>query len=184
MGFSLWDYLPVSRADIARQVEAEVESRVEDYLNRFVGAQLATTEGRLAALSARLVAIDGQHGRLNSLIYEHTLLGERLNTLEDDQYHLGERMTSMEDAAWARVGELVGLIKAEFASLRDQIDAAVADKDAAVAAGVASALADDATADTARVSGLISELESVLPAPVPAVVVPEPGQPAELPPAE
>lgn len=90
-------------------------------------------------------------------------------------------MTSAEDQAYARAAEVVGLIKAEFASLKAQVDAAVADKDAAVQAGVASALADDAAADTERLSGLIGELESVLPVAVPQVPVPDPGQPAEVP---
>ena len=94
---------------------------------------------------------------------------------------LEERVTNAENAAYARLGELVGLIRAEFTSLREQVDRAVQDKDAAVQAGVESALSDDAAADTARLEGLIGELESVLPAEVPEVEVPQPGQPAELP---
>lgn len=94
---------------------------------------------------------------------------------------LEERVTNAENAAYARLGELVGLIRAEFESLRAQVDRAVQDKDAAVAAGVESALSEDAAADTARLEGLIGELESVLPAEVPEVEVPQPGQPAELP---
>lgn len=90
-------------------------------------------------------------------------------------------MTSAEDRAYARAGEVVALLRAEFASLRSQVDAAVADKEAAVQAGIESALADDSAADAARVESLITELESVLPAEVPQVPVPEPGQPAELP---
>lgn len=94
---------------------------------------------------------------------------------------LEEKVTNAENAAYARLGELVGLIRAEFESLRAQVDRAVQDKDAAVAAGVESALSEDAAADTARLEGLIGELESVLPAEVPDVEVPQPGQPAELP---
>lgn len=96
---------------------------------------------------------------------------------------IGETMTSNEEAAYARAGEVVALLKAEFASLRSQVDAAVADKDAAVAAGVASALNEDSARDAERVEGLLGELESVLPAQaeVPEVEVPEPGQAAELP---
>lgn len=90
-------------------------------------------------------------------------------------------MTSAEDRAYARAGEVVGLLRAEFASLRSQIDAAVADKDAAVQAGVQSALADDSAADAARVEGLITELEQVIPAEVPDVPEPAPGDAAELP---
>ena len=94
---------------------------------------------------------------------------------------LEDRVSTAENAAYARLGELVGLIRAEFESLRAQVDRAVQDKDAAVAAGVESALSEDAAADTARLEGLIGELESVLPAEVPDVEVPQPGQPAELP---
>lgn len=95
----------------------------------------------------------------------------------------GETMTSAEDAAYARAGEVVALLKAEFASLRSQVDAAVADKDAAVQAGVSAALNEDSARDAERVEGLLGELESVLPAQaeVPEVDVPDPGQPAELP---
>lgn len=95
--------------------------------------------------------------------------------------HLETYVSTAETAATARLAELAGLIKAEFASLKGQLDAAIADKDAAVAAGITSALNDDSAADASRLEGLIAEFESVLPATVPDVPVPDPGQPAELP---
>lgn len=95
--------------------------------------------------------------------------------------NLRRDMTSSEDRAYARAAEVVGLLRAEFASLRSQIDAAVADKDAAVQAGVQAALADDSATDAARVEGLITELESVLPREVPQVPIPQPGEAAVLP---
>lgn len=117
-------------------------------------------------------------GQLRQL-WNHVLDHESLVT--DKLIEMEERMTSTEQAAYARLGELVGLVKAEFASLRQQVDQAVADKDAAVAAGVASALGEETAADVERLNGLIAELEAVVPVPVPEVPVPDPGQPAELP---
>ena len=87
------------------------------------------------------------------------------------------RMTSMENEAYARAAEVVGLIRAEFASLRGQLDEAIAGTDAAVA----SALSEDSARDAERLTGLIDELSSVLPVDVPEVPVPAPGEPAELP---
>jgi hypothetical protein len=87
------------------------------------------------------------------------------------------RMTNMENEAYARAAEVVGLIKAEFASLRGQLDEALAGTDAAVE----SALSEDSARDAERLTGLIDELSSVLPADVPDVPVPAPGEPAELP---
>lgn len=98
--------------------------------------------------------------------------------------NLEDRMTSMEDTQYDRARELLALVRAEFASLRAQIDAAVADKDAAIAAGVSSALAEDAQRDTERLSGLVDELASVLPGTIPDVPVPAPGEPAALPETE
>lgn len=98
--------------------------------------------------------------------------------------NLEDRMTSMEDTQYDRARELLALVRAEFASLRAQIDAAVADKDAAIAAGVSSALAEDAQRDTERLSGLVDELASVLPGTIPDVPVPAPGEPAVLPETE
>lgn len=106
---------------------------------------------------------------------------EQVDATSVGRENLRRDMTSAEDRAYARAAEVAGLLRAEFASLRSQIDAAVADKDAAVQAGVESALAEDSAADAARVEGLITELETVLPGEVPAVPVPEPGDAAELP---
>lgn len=91
---------------------------------------------------------------------------QRINRLET-------RMTNAENAAYARAAEVVGLIKAEFASLRLQVS------DAATAG--AAALEADAQADADRITGLIDELAAELPADVPDVPVPDPGEPAELP---
>lgn len=102
--------------------------------------------------------------------------------LEENITLLGERMTSAENTAYARAAEVVGLIKAEFESLRQQVSEA--------ATAGAAALEQDAANDAERISGLVAELETVLPSVVPTppveipeVPVPEPGQPAELPPA-
>lgn len=87
--------------------------------------------------------------------------------------HLENLMSSAESAAYARAAEVVGLIKAEFASLRQQV------ADAANAG--AAALEADAQADADRINGLIDDLVTVLPVDVPEVEVPAPGAPAELP---
>lgn len=146
------EFVPVTRAEIRRQLDNTVRRVLAEQLPERVrlAVQMETTD-----------------------IESHIL------AIEENITRLGERVSSAEDAAYARAGELVGLIKAEFASLKGQLDAALADKDAAVAA----ALNDDSAADAERVSGLISELESVLPAEVPEVPVPDPGQPAEPVPA-
>jgi len=86
---------------------------------------------------------------------------------------LESRMTNAENAAYARAAEVVGLIRAEFASLRLQI------QDAATAG--AAALESDAQADADRITALVDELASVLPADVPDVPTPAPGDPAEIP---
>lgn len=103
---------------------------------------------------------------LASVVAPWTQHPARLNTLES-------RMSSAEAAAYARAAEVVGLIKAEFASLRQQVSDA--------AAAGAAALENDAQADADRITGLIDELAAELPADVPDVPVPDPGQPAELP---
>lgn len=87
------------------------------------------------------------------------------------------RMTSTENAAYARAAEIVGLVRAEFASLRDELDRALQGADAAVA----EALEADATADADRITALVDELAAVLPADVPDVAVPGPGEAAVLP---
>lgn len=121
----------------------------------------------------------GEQRRELRALWEHIIAQTTADTVAHN--NLEDRMTSIEDAQYDRAREIVALLRAEFASLRSQIDAAVTDKDAAVAAGVASALADDAVADTQRITGLVDELASVLPGDVPEVPVPAPGEPAELP---
>lgn len=87
------------------------------------------------------------------------------------------RMTNAENTAYARAAEIVGLVRAEFESLRSEVGRLAAGTDEAVRA----ALAADSDADAARITGLIDELASVLPADVPDVDVPADGEPAELP---
>lgn len=104
--------------------------------------------------------------RLAAVVAPWTDTPARLHDLET-------RMTSAESAAFTRAAEVVGLIKAEFASLRQQV--------AEAATAGAAALEADAQTDADRINGLIDELVTVLPADVPEVPVPEPGAPAELP---
>ncbi len=87
--------------------------------------------------------------------------------------HMESRVTNAENAAYARAAEVVGLIRAEFASLRQQVQNA--------GTAGAAALEADAQADADRITGLIDELAAELPADVPDVPVPDPGAPAELP---
>lgn len=112
---------------------------------------------------------------VTSDIYRRITAGEKKLT------RLEHRMTTAEQDQYARGIQLVGLLKAEFASLHAQLDAAIEDKDAAIAAGVESALGQDSAADAERIKGLLDELATVLPGDVPDVPVPDPGQPAELP---
>jgi hypothetical protein len=95
---------------------------------------------------------------------------QKINELE-------ERMTTTEQEQYDRGAQLVGLLKAEFASLHSQLDQALADSDAKVA----TALGEDSKADAERIKGLLDELATVLPGTVPDVPVPDPGQPAEVP---
>jgi len=89
---------------------------------------------------------------------------------------LETRMSSAEQDQYDRGAALVGLLKAEFASLHEQLTAALADQGAVVAA----ALGEDSAADAERIKGLLDELATVLPA-VPDVPVPLPGEPAQVP---
>lgn len=88
--------------------------------------------------------------------------GVRLTALE-------KKMASMNDAL-AEAARVVGLVKAEVASLRDQLVAEQSDDDAEVAAA--------READAARLSELVGVLAEALPAAVPDVPAPGPGQPA------
>lgn len=107
---------------------------------------------------------------LRFLVRQH---GRRLLSLE-------EQMTAFEDQM-SRGAQIVGLLRAEFASLRQQVAdlsgqvaAEEADDQAQVAAGVDAAR----QADADRVGSLIDQLAEVLPAEVPQVPTPEPGEPA------
>lgn len=116
------------------------------------------------------------YDRLTWLTAPWTALSDmqaQLTRLQMKSIELETRMTSAENAAYARAAEVVGLIKAEFASLRQQV------ADAATAG--AAALEQDAQTDADRINGLIDELAEVLPAEVPDVPVPAPGEAAELP---
>lgn len=92
-------------------------------------------------------------------------------------------MSQAESAIFQRIADMIGVVKAEFASLKQQLDLAMQDKQQAIE----QALGDDAAADAARLEGLLNELSSVvdqapeIPAEVPDVPVPDPGEPAEQP---
>lgn len=121
----------------------------------------------------------GELRRQLILVWDHVIAQTKATTTALER--MEERMTTAEDTAYNRLAELIALVKAETASLREQVAAAVADKEAAVAAGVASALGEESARDVERLTGLIAELESAVPVPVPEVPVPAPGEPAELP---
>lgn len=104
-----------------------------------------------------------------------------------------QRMTNVEQQTWDELGRLVGVIVAEVTSLRDGIaqkDAALqaaqaelADAQSAAAQQVQDALDADSAADVERALGLVDQLKTAVPADVPDVPVPAPGEPAEEPPA-
>lgn len=93
-------------------------------------------------------------------------LATRLTRLET-------RMSAFDDRL-AEAAALVGRIRAEVQSLRDQLTAEQTDDQAQVDAAVAEAR----QADADRVGSLVDLLAEILPADVPDVPVPEPGQPA------
>lgn len=95
---------------------------------------------------------------------------DRLTLLED-------RMTAFDDKL-VQAAALVGRIRAEFQSLRDQLAAEQAAEQADDQAQVDTAVAAARDADAARVGGLVDALAELLPADVPELPVPEPGQPA------
>lgn len=126
-----------------------------------------------------LLVTRGELRRQMTLVWDYVIAQTAATTTALER--METRMTSMEDAAYTRLAELAGLIRAEFESLKGQLDTAIADKDAATAAGVESALGEDSAADATRLQSLIAEFEQVLPVAVPEVPVPAPGEPAELP---
>ena len=155
-----WGWLPVTRTAMRREI----------------AAVLAHARGHAAGLLAHH---DRQiRHRLAELERTHTA---HVETTDLALIRLEDQMTNAEQAAYERLAQITGLIKAEFASLKAQIAAVVADQDAAIAAGVATALGEDSAADAARLEGLIAELETVLPVAVPEVPVPAPGEHAEIP---
>lgn len=126
----------LSRAD-RRLIEQQVERHVGQYVQRYVMATIAGLEGQI-------------------------------RTLTDEMTILGERMTNAQQAEsekWAELGRVAGLIVAEVASLKDQVQR-IGDT--------------EAQADVERIDALLSTLNSGLPAEVvvPDVPVPAPGDPA------
>lgn len=91
---------------------------------------------------------------------------DRLTLLED-------RMTAFDDKL-VQAAALVGRIRAEFQSLRDQLTAEQADDQAQVD----TAVTDARRADADRLAALVDNLAEVLPAAVPTVPTPGPGEPA------
>ena len=111
-------------------------------------------------------------------------LARRIDNLE-------ERMSTVEQQTWDEIGTLVGLVEAEVMSLRQSnaakdaaLEAAraeLADADVDAQQKVDDALALDSQADTDRAVRLVQRLRAVVPVEVPAIDVPPPGEPAELP---
>lgn len=117
----------------------------------------------LADLLARVLAPWQDLANTPVLVRQHS---RRLNDLE-------ERMTSTEDA-WGRAATIIGLVRAEVASLRDQLATEDADDQAQVDTAVTAARQSDAD----RLAQLVDALAEVLPADVPDVPTPGPGEPA------
>lgn len=117
----------------------------------------------------------------DALNQRHADIDRRIRRIEETTRRLENRMTSMEQneqARWEEAARVAGLIVAEVRSLRPQLEAAIADKQAAVDAGVASALGEEAQRDIARLDELTALLSGALPVPVPEVPTPDPGEPA------
>lgn len=145
-------------------IRGEINRRVREQVREQVDARTA----------ALIRDIAGHHRAI-------TDIDRHLRAVEEQQTRMGERMTSMEQneqQRWDEVGRVAGLVVAEVASIKEQLAAAIADKDAAVAAGVASALGAEAQADIDRLDALTARLSEVLPVAVPDVPVPDPGEPA------
>lgn len=97
----------------------------------------------------------------------------RLSTIEGDMLI----MTTSFDEQETRGAQLVALIQAEFASLRQQL----ADEQADDQAQVDAAVTDARNADAERLGKLLDTLAQVVPGTPPVVETPAPGEPAELP---
>lgn len=176
MARSLRDYVPVCRADIRQEVELAIEHAVENhvrgYIRRYTGATLGGIEGSLAAQREQLTHMGD---RLNRVLIRIEILEDRMTAAE-----------AREDAAAARLAEVIGLLKAEIPSLREQLAAALGSQEAFAAGKVSEALDSRALRDAERLEALVAEadaLVTVMPSvpEVPVVPVPEPGAPAELP---
>lgn len=103
---------------------------------------------------------------------------DRLSTLEGDMIAMTGAVNENAAAQEARAAQIAALLKAEFASLRSQLDAALADDAAEVDAAVKQAL----NADSERVGKLLDTFADILPgANAPVVETPAPGEPAVIP---
>lgn len=80
-------------------------------------------------------------------------------------------------SAWDTAQKIVGLVIAEYSSLRQQL----ADQAAGEQAAIDQAVAEARAADEKRIEDLLAELGKILPGETPTVPVPDPGAPAELP---
>ncbi len=101
-----------------------------------------------------------------------------------DIRNLEERMSTAETAAEDRLAAVIGTIKAEMTSLRDQVAAfpdALADAFARGDQAGAEKIAADALRDADRLNLYADQLAELVPATVPEVVVPDAGVPAEPP---
>lgn len=144
------------RGEISRQVREQVRAQVDT---------------RTADLTRQVVAL--RRGL--------TDIGRHLQAVEENQILMEARVTSVEQneqARWDEAARIAGLVVAEVASIKSQLAEAIADKDAAVAAGVASALGEEAQRDIDRLDALTARLSEVLPVEVVQVPVPDPGEPA------
>jgi hypothetical protein len=117
------------------------------------------------------------HARLTDVERDIANLQLAVADLQNHVIALEDQVTAAESALWEQINNLVGVIQAEFASLKSQLDAALQDKAAAVEA----ALGDDAAADAERLSGLLDRLQAAIPGQTPVVEEPAPGEPAEVP---
>jgi hypothetical protein len=85
-----------------------------------------------------------------------------------------EHWMTTADANWAEAARIVGLVRAEVTSLREQLAAEEVDDQAQVDTAVAEARRVDAE----RLDELVGVLAQTLPADVPDVPTPAPGEPA------
>jgi hypothetical protein len=123
-----------------------------------------------------------RHRRLADLPIVGYLLGpwSLLSEIRTALLRHGRRITRLEklmtamDQKWNEAGRLVGLARAELASLREQLEAEQLDD----AAQADAAVTEARSADAARLDALIGALADVVPVTVPDVPTPAPGEPA------